>query len=125
MSRYLDTYHSVIFCYFLIKCPCGIPNTFLVLTILACTPTLTQVSDILCRDEIIIKSEEQVFEAVQRWVSYVSSDSDITPAERQVACPRLLNHVRLPQLSPEYIMSKVSNIGRFNLNVPVSQSFCF
>ena len=51
-----------------------------------------------------------MFEAVQRWVSYVSSDSDITPAERQVACPRLLNHVRLPQLSPEYIMSKVSNI---------------
>ena len=49
-----------------------------------------------------------MFEAVQRWVSYVSSDSDITPAERQVACPRLLNHVRLPQLSPEYIMSKVS-----------------
>lgn len=66
-----------------------------------------QVSDILCRDEIIIKSEEQVFEAVQRWVSYISSDSDITPSERQVACPRLLNHVRLPQLSPEYLMSKV------------------
>ena len=51
-----------------------------------------------------------MFEAVQRWVSYVSSDSDITPAERQVACPRLLNHVRLPQLSPEYIMSKVSKL---------------
>ena len=66
-----------------------------------------QVSDILSRDEIIIKSEEQVFEAVQRWVNYMCADSDISAGERQQACPRLLNHVRLPQLSPEYLMSKV------------------
>lgn len=66
-----------------------------------------QVSEILCRDEIIVKSEEQVFEAVQRWVSFEDPGIEVTREERQLACPLLLKHVRLPQLSPEYIMSKV------------------
>ena len=56
-----------------------------------------------------MKSEEQVFEAVHRWVTYPCDDTDIGGMERQVACPRLLNHVRLPQLSPEYIMAKVGS----------------
>jgi len=51
-------------------------------------------------DELNVKEEEEVFEAVMKWVEY---DID----ERLQHLPKLLSHVRLPLLSIPYLMNSV------------------
>ncbi|XP_059172839.1 kelch-like protein 18 [Physella acuta] len=61
----------------------------------------SEVLEILSRDELHIISEEQVFEAVMRWIKH---DSDA----RVKDLPELMVKVRLPLLTPQYLSDKVA-----------------
>ncbi|XP_050016802.1 kelch-like protein 24 [Alexandromys fortis] len=54
----------------------------------------------ICNDELIVRKEEIVFEAVMRWI-YEDVD------HRRAFLPELLNHVRLPLLHPNYFVETV------------------
>jgi len=58
--------------------------------------------EIISNDELNIKNEEQVYEAVLRWVTH---DLD----ERKQYLSQLMFHVRLPLLDTKYLVTKVSN----------------
>lgn len=62
---------------------------------------LKELLDLIRRDELYVSSEEQVFEAVIRWVK---KDPEI----RKEHLPILLSKIRLPLLSPQYITDKVA-----------------
>ncbi|XP_049788546.1 kelch-like protein 18 isoform X2 [Schistocerca nitens] len=57
--------------------------------------------DIVRRDELHVISEEQVFEAVMRWVKR-------DPEGRKKNLPQLLAKVRLPLLPPHYLADRVA-----------------
>lgn len=57
--------------------------------------------DLIKRDELFVTSEEQVFEAVIRWVKK-------DPELRKEHLPLLLSKVRMPLLSPQYLTDKVA-----------------
>ncbi|KAM6440908.1 kelch-like protein 2 isoform 2-T2 [Liasis olivaceus] len=59
-----------------------------------------QVCSLISSDKLTIASEEKVFEAVIAWVNY---DKDV----RQELMARLMEHVRLPLLSKEYLVQRV------------------
>nr|CAD7263904.1 unnamed protein product [Timema shepardi] len=61
----------------------------------------TDLRNIVMRDELHILTEEQVFEAVMRWV-HKNSES------RKKDLPQLLGHVRLPLLTPHYLADRVA-----------------
>lgn len=62
----------------------------------------SDVEKLICDDYLGVESEEDVFEAVMRWVDSLES-------ERQAALlPRLLKAVRMTQLSPAYLLGTVS-----------------
>nr|XP_013797647.1 PREDICTED: kelch-like protein 2 isoform X7 [Apteryx mantelli mantelli] len=59
-----------------------------------------QVCSLISSDKLTIVSEEKVFEAVIAWVNH---DKDV----RQELMARLMEHVRLPLLSREYLVQRV------------------
>ncbi|XP_017596107.1 PREDICTED: kelch-like protein 2 isoform X2 [Corvus brachyrhynchos] len=59
-----------------------------------------QVCSLISSDKLTIPSEEKVFEAVIAWVNH---DKDV----RQELMARLMEHVRLPLLSREYLVQRV------------------
>ncbi|XP_060874121.1 ring canal kelch homolog isoform X2 [Metopolophium dirhodum] len=59
-----------------------------------------QVLKLISSDTIIVPSEEKVFESVIRWVKYDSGS-------RKCILPQLMEHVRLPLTSKDYILKKV------------------
>ncbi|GFO08395.1 histone-lysine N-methyltransferase SETMAR [Plakobranchus ocellatus] len=60
-----------------------------------------EVLEILSRDELDVRSEEQVFEAVMRWIKHDS-------ATRVPDLPELMVKVRLPLLTPQYLSDNVA-----------------
>ena len=65
-----------------------------------------QVSDLIASDTITVPSEEKVYESVIAWVRH---DSGL----RGQHLPRLMEHVRLPLLSRDYLLKKVDGEGLF------------
>ena len=59
-----------------------------------------QVVNFISSDELTVSSEEKVYEAVRSWVYYSSKD-------REQYFPRLMQHVRLPLLSRDYLVDCV------------------
>ncbi|GFR94208.1 kelch-like protein 18 [Elysia marginata] len=60
-----------------------------------------EVLEILSRDELDVTSEEQVFEAVLRWIKH-------DPLVRVPNLPELMVKVRLPLLTPQYLSDNVA-----------------
>ncbi|XP_022180638.1 kelch-like protein 2 isoform X2 [Myzus persicae] len=60
-----------------------------------------QVIKLISNDELIVPSEEKVFESVIHWVKHELSS-------RQCNLPQLMEHVRLPLISKHYILKKVA-----------------
>uniref|UniRef100_A0A8C6Q3A4 Kelch-like protein 20 n=1 Tax=Nothobranchius furzeri TaxID=105023 RepID=A0A8C6Q3A4_NOTFU len=61
-----------------------------------------QLIDIISSDELNVRSEEQVFNAVMAWVKYGIQ-------ERRPQLPQVLQHVRLPLLSPKFLVGTVGS----------------
>ncbi|XP_041987584.1 kelch-like protein diablo [Aricia agestis] len=61
-----------------------------------------QLIDIVASDELNVRSEEQTFQAVMSWVKY-------NVAERRQHLAQVLQHVRLPLLSPKFLVGTVSS----------------
>ncbi|XP_055703551.1 kelch-like protein diablo [Phlebotomus papatasi] len=61
-----------------------------------------QLVDIICSDELNVRSEEQVFNAVMAWLKYNVSD-------RRQHLAQVLQHVRLPLLSPKFLVGTVGS----------------
>ncbi|XP_029345778.1 kelch-like protein 2 [Acyrthosiphon pisum] len=59
-----------------------------------------QMVKLIASDEVKVPSEEKVFESVIRWVKH-----DL--GSRKCILPQLMEHVRLPLTSKEYILKKV------------------
>ncbi|EDO46542.1 predicted protein [Nematostella vectensis] len=59
-----------------------------------------QVAELISSDQLTVPSEEKVFEAVVRWVGH-------DPEHRHECLALLMEHVRLPLLSREYLVSRV------------------
>ncbi len=63
---------------------------------------LSQLIEVCSSDELNVRSEEQVFQAIMNWVKYNVGD-------RRQHLPRVLQHVRLPLLSPKFLVGTVGN----------------
>uniref|UniRef100_A0A1B6DBJ8 Kelch-like protein diablo n=1 Tax=Clastoptera arizonana TaxID=38151 RepID=A0A1B6DBJ8_9HEMI len=63
--------------------------------------SFTELLDIVKRDELHVLSEEQVFEAIMRWVKK-------EPENRHKDLPQLLAKVRMPLLPPHYLADRVA-----------------
>lgn len=61
---------------------------------------VNQLIDILASDELNVRSEEQVYQAAIAWVKYNIS-------ERRQHLPLTLQHVRMPLLSPKFLVGTV------------------
>jgi len=61
-----------------------------------------QVSQLIASDTITVPSEEKVFESVIAWIQH-------QPEQRAATLPSLMEHVRLPLLSQEYLIHKVDH----------------
>nr|CAH7766922.1 unnamed protein product [Callosobruchus chinensis] len=61
-----------------------------------------EVNDLISNSQLNISSEEDVFTAVLNWVKH-----DL--AERSKHIPRLMQHVRLPLVNREFLMTRVDN----------------
>ncbi|CAG0914854.1 unnamed protein product [Notodromas monacha] len=61
---------------------------------------LNQLIDIISSDELNVRSEEQVFSAVMSWVKF-------NIPERRPHLAQILQHVRLPLLSPKFLVGSV------------------
>lgn len=62
--------------------------------------TPLQVGKLICSDRLTVPSEEKVFECVISWVHH-----DLE--KRQHVLAELMEHVRLPLLSQEYLVQRV------------------
>ena len=62
---------------------------------------LNQLIDICSSDELNVRSEEQVYGSAMAWVKY-------SIAERRQHLPVVLQHVRMPLLSPKFLVGTVS-----------------
>merc|ERR1712223_2016713 len=65
-----------------------------------------QVSDLIASDTITVPSEEKVYESVISWVNHNSD-------HRGHHLPQLMEHVRLPLLSRDYLLKRVDGEGLF------------
>lgn len=65
-----------------------------------CRLSLEQLKTLLCRDDLNVTSEEQVFEAVLLWV-------DTNPLVRRAHIVELLGCIRLGMLSNQYMVERV------------------
>lgn len=63
---------------------------------------VNQLVDIISSDELNVRSEEHVFTAVMSWVKH-----NVT--ERRQYLGQILSHVRLPLLSPKYLVGTVGS----------------
>lgn len=63
---------------------------------------INQLIDILCSDELNVRTEEQVYGAAMAWVKY-------NIAERRQHLPVVLQHVRMPLLSPKFLVGTVGS----------------
>ena len=63
---------------------------------------VNQLIDIISSDELNVRSEEQVFNAVMAWVKF-------NVAERRQTLPQVLQHVRLPLLNPKFLVGTVGS----------------
>jgi len=63
---------------------------------------LPQLIDIISSDELNVRSEEQVFQAVMNWIKYNMS-------ERRGHLAHVLQHVRMPLLSPKFLVGTVGS----------------
>ena len=61
-----------------------------------------QLVDIICSDELNVRNEEQVFNAVMAWLKY-------NVAERRIHLSQVLQHVRMPLLSPKFLVGTVGS----------------
>ncbi|KAL1458174.1 hypothetical protein WDU94_008343 [Cyamophila willieti] len=61
-----------------------------------------QLVDIISSDELNVRSEEQVFNAIMSWLKYNVS-------ERRQHLAQVLQHVRLPLLSPKFLVGTVGS----------------
>lgn len=61
---------------------------------------LSQLIDICSSDELNVRTEEQVYQAAMAWVKY-------NIAERRQHLPVVLQHVRMPLLSPKFLVGTV------------------
>ena len=61
-----------------------------------------QLIDIISSDEVNVRCEEQVFTAVMNWVRH-------SPADRKDQLPTILQHVRLPLVSPKFLVQVSSD----------------
>lgn len=61
---------------------------------------VNQLVDIIASDELNVRSEEQVYSAVMNWVRHNFQ-------ERRNHLAHVLEHVRLPQLSPKFLVGTV------------------
>ena len=61
-----------------------------------------QLVDIICSDELNVRNEEQVFNAVMAWLKY-----NVT--ERRQHLAQVLQHVRMPLLSPKFLVGTVGS----------------
>lgn len=59
-----------------------------------------QVAKLICSDRLMVPSEEKVFECVISWVHH-----DLEKRQKNLAL--LMEHVRLPLLSQEYLVQRV------------------
>ncbi|XP_074096032.1 kelch-like protein 18 [Cotesia typhae] len=72
----------------------SLSDEFLVLSV-------TDLKELISKDDLYVMSESQVFEAVIRWIKH-------NVEERLILLPKLLILVRLPLLSPEYLVDHVA-----------------
>ncbi|XP_023349812.1 kelch-like protein diablo [Eurytemora carolleeae] len=63
---------------------------------------LSQLIDIISSDELNVRSEEQVFQAVMAWVKYNIN-------ERRNHLSHVLQHVRMPLLTPKFLVGTVGS----------------
>ncbi|XP_057338477.1 kelch-like protein 18 [Microplitis mediator] len=63
--------------------------------------SFTDLQELISKDDLYVVSESQVFEAVVRWIKH-------NVEERLIYLPKLLILVRLPLLSPEYLVDHVA-----------------
>lgn len=61
-----------------------------------------QLMEVIASDELNVRSEESVFKAVIAWVKHSAPD-------RRPLLPQILQHVRLPQVSPKFLVGTVSS----------------
>ena len=64
-------------------------------------------AELISSDTITVPSEEKVYEACISWVQH-------DPDSRRGSLPRLMEHVRLPLLSREYLIQRVDGEGLFD-----------
>lgn len=76
------------------------------------------VKDLISSNELYVKSEELVFEAVSRWVSHDTPN-------RAVNLPELLSRVRLHLLTPEYLSDHVSKHQLVRNSLPCRYAIVF
>ncbi|XP_043916347.1 kelch-like protein 10 [Protopterus annectens] len=62
----------------------------------------SELGEFIEKDELNVKQEEVVFEAIMKWISH-------EPQERKKILPLLLQKVRLAQMNAEYFMNNVKN----------------
>lgn len=68
------------------------------------------VNELIRRDDLCTANEEKVFEAVIKWVK--------VDVERTIQLPVLLTGVRMPFLSPDYLVRKVSKEELIRTSLP-------
>lgn len=56
--------------------------------------------DIIRRDELIVRTEENIFEACMRWIKWEENRSPLLP--------QVLSKVRLPLLTPQFLADRVA-----------------
>lgn len=61
-----------------------------------------QLAALVKSDHLTVASEEKVYESVIGWIQFDSN-------ERRKYLPQLLEHVRLPLVSQDYLVSRVEN----------------
>lgn len=61
-----------------------------------------QLVDIICSDELNVRNEEQVYNSVMLWLKY-------NVAERRQHLAQVLQHVRMPLLSPKFLVGTVGS----------------
>ncbi|VVC25222.1 BTB/Kelch-associated,BTB-kelch protein,BTB/POZ domain,Kelch repeat type 1,Kelch-type beta [Cinara cedri] len=62
---------------------------------------ISELIDFISSDELIVKTEEQVFSATMSWVKY--------KPERRQSLSKVLQHVRLPLINPKFLIRTVAS----------------